>query len=191
MGPVRDLFTTFAFPFLLGARDRRWDAGASEDMMAKKTAAKTHDGALQELRKFGLGYPGAHTKSPWPEHLDLAVNDKTFSYLSIEGQPLSISCKLPQSSVMALNLPFVSPTGYGLGKSGWVTATFSPDQDIPVDLLKEWIDESYRAQAPKRLLAQLGTAEPPAKKPASKARLKPTTSEKAVKAKPKAKKARR
>ena len=28
-----------------------------------------------KLRDFGLAYPGAHTKSPWPGHLDLAVND--------------------------------------------------------------------------------------------------------------------
>jgi hypothetical protein len=32
-----------------------------------------------------------------------------------------------------------------------VSANFAKDQAIPVDLLKQWIDESYRAQAPKRL----------------------------------------
>ena len=30
-------------------------------------------------------FPGAHTKSPWPGHLDLAVKGKTFAYLSIAG----------------------------------------------------------------------------------------------------------
>lgn len=128
----------------------------------KKPAKKPSGGggvnaALQELRAFGLAYPGSHTKSPWPGHLDLAVKDKTFAYLSIEGQPFSISCKLPQSAASALMLPFTTPTGYGLGKSGWVSATF-PDGDIPVDMLKEWIDESYRAQAPKKLVASLPAA---------------------------------
>lgn len=56
---------------------------------------------------------------------------------------------------MALTLPFVSPTGYGLGKSGWVTATFGPKQTPPLDMLQDWIDESYRAQAPKKLVAAL------------------------------------
>ena len=37
------------------------------------------------------------------------------------GQPLGISCKLPQSGEAALMLPFAKPTGYGLGKSGWVS----------------------------------------------------------------------
>jgi predicted DNA-binding protein (MmcQ/YjbR family) len=120
--------------------------------------ARTKDAggsAVEQLRQFGLRYPGAHTKSPWPGHLDLAVNDKTFAYLSLAGEPLSISCKLPQSAEAALALPFTTPSAYGLGKSGWVTATFPDDTPVPIELLQEWIDESYRAQAPKRLSAGL------------------------------------
>ena len=119
------------------------------------TGSAAHDAALRELRAFGLAYPGAHIKSPWPGHLDLAVKDKTFAYLSLEGEPLSISCKLPFRSEEALTLPFTKPTAYGLGKSGWVTATFDPGEAPPIDLLKDWIDESYRAQAPKTLVKQL------------------------------------
>ncbi len=115
------------------------------------------DPALAELRAFGLKYPGAHTKSPWPGHKDLAVNDKTFAYLSAEGDPFTLSCKLPQSSEDALSLPFVTPTAYGLGKSGWVTAQLSSGP-VPLDLFKAWLDESYRAQAPKRLVATLAAA---------------------------------
>jgi predicted DNA-binding protein (MmcQ/YjbR family) len=110
---------------------------------------------VKELRAFGLEYPGAHTKSPWPGHLDLAVKDKTFVYLSLEGEPLRISCKHPRSAPTALMFPFAKPTGYGLGKSGWVTAEFEKGKRPPVGLLKEWIDESYRAQAPKTLVATL------------------------------------
>ncbi len=129
------------------------------------------DAAVKKLRAFGLTYPGAHTKSPWPGHLDLAVNDKTFAYLSVEGEPFSISCKLPQSAEAALMLPFTSPTGYGLGKSGWVTAELEPGQVPAVDLFERWIDESYRAQAPKKLVKQLDErgveAAPSAKKSSS------------------------
>ena len=52
-------------------------------------------------------------------------------------------------------LPFTKPTAYGLGKSGWVTAELAPGEPVPVDLFKAWIDESYRAQAPKKMLAIL------------------------------------
>ena len=122
--------------------------------MAKKKALPT-DKVLLELREFGMAYPGVHFKSPWPGHKDLAVNDKTFAYLSTEGEPLGISCKLPRSNSVALMLPFCEPTPYGLGKSGWVSAQFAATDDIPIDMLKQWIDESYRAQAPKKLVKQL------------------------------------
>lgn len=138
--------------------------------MAKRASRPT-DAVLRELRAFGLAYPGAHTKSPWPGHLDLAVNDKTFAYLPVEGDPFHISCKLPRSAGVALVLPFCQPAGYGLGKSGWIDARFPEDQPLPVDMLKAWIDESYRAQAPKKLVAQLGGAAPaPGPKPKTKAK---------------------
>lgn len=121
-------------------------------MAGKKVTPKV---ANHELRAFGLKYPKAHTKSPWPGHLDLAVNDKTFAYLNDDTEPFSISCKLPQSGKAALKLPFTEPTGYGLGKSGWVTAKCADGQSPPIELFKAWIEESYRAQAPKRLVALL------------------------------------
>jgi predicted DNA-binding protein (MmcQ/YjbR family) len=128
--------------------------------MAKTKRAS--DAAVKELRDYGLTFPGAHLKSPWPGHKDLAVNDKTFAYLSIEGEELSIGCKLPVSNSVALMLPFATPMAYGLGKSGWVSAKF-PTEPPPIEMLKAWIEESYRAQAPKKLLAQLGGAAPVAK----------------------------
>ncbi len=113
------------------------------------------DSLLRELRAFGLGFPGAHIKSPWPNHEDLAVKDKTFAYLPCEGGTFSLSCKLPYTSEVALDLPYATPTGYGLGKSGWVTFTPAQAEMPPLDQLKEWIEESYRAQAPKRLVKEL------------------------------------
>lgn len=125
------------------------------------------DAALEELRAYGLGFPGAHRKSPWPGHDDLAVNDKTFAYLSVKGEPFSIGCKLPASQGMALMLPWAQPTPYGLGKSGWVTARPPAGTKLPVALFKAWLLESYRAQAPKTLVKQLDGGAP-AKKPVAK-----------------------
>jgi predicted DNA-binding protein (MmcQ/YjbR family) len=113
------------------------------------------DAILKELRAFGLSYPGAHSKSPWPDHDDLAVNDKTFAYLPKAGGEFSLSVKLPYTGEVALDLPYAKPTGYGLGKSGWVS--FAPsDEEMPgLDQLKDWIDESYRAQAARKLVREL------------------------------------
>ena len=60
------------------------------------------------------------------------------------------------SGEMALMLPFVKPTGYGLGKAGWVSARFGAKDAIPEDMLRAWIDESYRAVALKKLVKALG-----------------------------------
>ena len=109
--------------------------------------------AADVLRAFGLTYPEAHIKSPWQGHADLAVRDKTFAYLSVRGAPFSLSCKLPFTGAEARELPFVTSTGYGLGKSGWVTASWPDGGEDPMPMFRRWIDESYRAQAPKRLAA--------------------------------------
>jgi len=110
---------------------------------------------LEELRAWGLTLPGAHGKSPWPDHDDLAIKDKTFAYLPAKGKPFSLSCKLPYTSYEALQLPFAEPTGYGLGKTGWVSFTPPEDQIPSLDQLKAWVEESYRAQAPRRLVKEL------------------------------------
>jgi hypothetical protein len=118
-------------------------------------APSSTEAAIAELHEFGLGFPGASIRSPWPGHRDLAVKDKTFAFLSTEGEIFRISCKLPISAEGALLLPFVKPTGYGLGKSGWVTAELGAGEPIPLDLFKSWVEESYRDRAPKKFLAQL------------------------------------
>jgi len=91
---------------------------------------------------------------PWGHHA-IKVKGKSFVFLAVDGETFSLSAKLPSSADVAVKLPFASPTEYGLGRSGWVTARFPRSAKVPVTLLQLWIDESYRAIAPKRLVAQL------------------------------------
>ena len=121
---------------------------------------KTHDTVHKALKTYGLAFPGAHSKSPWPEHDDLVVKDKTFAFMSVAGAPLSVTCKLTVSGPDILKQPFAKPTGYGLGKSGWVTMRFDAAEKPPLDLLKRCVLESYRAVAPKKLLKELEAAQP-------------------------------
>jgi predicted DNA-binding protein (MmcQ/YjbR family) len=106
------------------------------------------------LRAFALGYPGATEEFPWGERV-IKVKGKVFVFLGRDDEGLGLSVKLPRSRLMALGLPFASPTGYGLGKSGWVSVQFGPREKPAMDLMRAWIDESYRAVAPKRLIASL------------------------------------
>jgi predicted DNA-binding protein (MmcQ/YjbR family) len=88
------------------------------------------------------------------------VRGKIFVFLGLVEGTLRVGIKLPTSFEMALTLPYVSPTGYGLGRSGWVTASLSARQKPDIDLFKGWIDQSYRAVAPKKLIAKLDTNRP-------------------------------
>jgi predicted DNA-binding protein (MmcQ/YjbR family) len=124
--------------------------------------------AEAELRTYALSLPDATEEFPWGDRV-IKVKKKVFVFLGRqEPDPTAefgLSVKLPQSGMMALALPFASPTGYGLGKAGWVTARFAPGVALPLPMLRAWIEESYRAVAPKKLLAALGD---PAKAPRSK-----------------------
>lgn len=65
-----------------------------------------------------------------------------------------LSVKLKESQGAALMLPFVKPAAYGMAKWGWINADF-PKGPVPESLVREWIEESYRHTAPKKLLKQL------------------------------------
>ncbi len=106
------------------------------------------------LRSHGLAFPEASEDHPWG-HSALKVRAKTFSWLNREEAEFSITVKLPVSRDFALVFDFTEPTGYGLGRSGWVTARFGPADEPDLDLLKRWLAESYRAVAPKKLAALL------------------------------------
>ena len=72
-----------------------------------------------------------------------------------DGECLNLCVKLPFSNSAALTHPFTRPAEYGLGKSGWVAARLTNDTAVPLELLKQSVDESYRAVAPKKLVASL------------------------------------
>ena len=107
--------------------------------------------ARKKLLAYALGFPEAYEDHPWGE--DVAkVGKKVFVFFGV-SENFGFSVKLPESAEGVLAMPFATPTGYGLGKAGWVSITWSPD--IPAELMESWVLESYRAIAPKRLIAEL------------------------------------
>ena len=114
--------------------------------------------AAAAIRRHALSLPETVEDFPWGERV-AKVKGKVFVFLGTDpvgDSSLSLSVKLPESGEEALTLPFTKPTGYGLGKSGWVTATFGPSERPPVEILRAWILESYRAVAPKTLATRAG-----------------------------------
>jgi len=107
-----------------------------------------------QIRTFALSLPETSEDHPWGE--DVAkVRGKIFVFLGTAGaQVPRITVKLVESHGHALSVEGAEPTGYGLGKSGWVTVPLDGD-GVDVPLLYDWIEESYRIVAPKRLVSEL------------------------------------
>lgn len=101
------------------------------------------------VRAHALGMPEATEDYPWG-HRTFRIGKKVFLFTAWDDGVFSVTVKLPESQAVALMLPFAEPTGYGMGKSGWVTARFKGRDAVPVGLLCRWIEESYRAIAPKK-----------------------------------------
>ncbi len=112
--------------------------------------------AEKKLRAYALTFPDAYEEFPWGERA-LKVAKKVFVFMSYDAgaKTLRVTTKLGESADPALGLPFTSPTGYGLGKSGWVTSTFERGSKLPVEILCDWIYESYTLVAPKKLVGKL------------------------------------
>ena len=121
----------------------------------QRKVVKKAAGPYDAILRFALTFPEAVEEHPWGETA-IKVRGKIFLFLGSSQGELALSVKLPQSKAFALEYSFTKPTAYGLGKSGWVSASFGAKEKPPLDLLQHWVCESYRAIAPKKLLAGLG-----------------------------------
>ena len=86
----------------------------------------------------------------------LKVNKKIFVFLGLPapGEAGGFGVKLRESHEQALAIGGAAPTGYGLGKAGWVWIDLGGD--IPsLGVLTDFVEESYRIVVPKRLVTQL------------------------------------
>jgi predicted DNA-binding protein (MmcQ/YjbR family) len=108
-------------------------------------------------RAFAFGLPEAWEDHPWGESV-AKVGKKVFVFFGVlETDPgLRFTVKLRDSHEEALAFEWVTPAGYGLDRGGWVSGV-APD-DVPLEMITGWIEESYRIVAPRKLVALLDAA---------------------------------
>ena len=86
----------------------------------------------------------------------MKVRGKVFVFL---GRPedggLGLSVKLPGSATSPSTCRSRPPPATASARAAGSPLASPRGEKPPVELLKQWIDESYRAVAPKRLVAQL------------------------------------
>jgi predicted DNA-binding protein (MmcQ/YjbR family) len=111
-------------------------------------------GTRARLIEYALSQPGAWEDHPWSETVAKVGSGKgkVFAFFGgPEGTPC-ITVKLAESHGHGLSLEGAAPTGYGLGRAGWVTI---PIAAARFAVLKDFIEESYRIVAPRKLVADL------------------------------------
>lgn len=112
----------------------------------------------EKVREFALGLPGAVEEFPWGESV-AKVNKKVFVFLGVQdgSYPLGVTVKLKDDTAHAhaMSSPGAEPAGYGLGKAGWVSIPLEQQGAPAAEMLCDWVEESYRVIAPKRLIAEL------------------------------------
>ena len=106
-----------------------------------------------KLLTFALTLPEAVEDHPWNETV-AKVGKKVFVFFVGNPSRDRITVKLVESHGHALSIEGAEPSGYGLGKAGWVTVPVDAE-GLDVELLCDWIEESYRIVAPKRLVSEL------------------------------------
>lgn len=112
------------------------------------TAKKKKTGVTARLRERALSFPGAWEDDPWGDSV-IKVAKKIFVFLGDE----TVTLKLVEAHEAAMSVPGAKPTAYGLGKAGWVTMPLAGAP--PADVLCDWLEESYRLVAPKKLIKGL------------------------------------
>ncbi|MGR8007182.1 MmcQ/YjbR family DNA-binding protein [Streptomyces hypolithicus] len=120
--------------------------------------AKTVLKKREKVREFALTLPGAVEEYPWGETV-VKVNKKIFVFLGVDdgSYPPGVGVKLKDEAVHehAMRSPGAEPSGYGLGKAGWVQVPLAQQGAPAAELLCEWVEESYRVIATKKLIAEL------------------------------------
>jgi predicted DNA-binding protein (MmcQ/YjbR family) len=110
-------------------------------------------GVRENVLAFALSLPETTEEKPWEDDVVVKVRAKIFVFAGAHDSK-RMSVKLAESHAHALAIDGAQPTGYGLGKAGWVTVPYRAS-GLTINVLRDWVEESYRIVAPKRVVAEL------------------------------------
>ncbi len=88
----------------------------------------------------------------WGDHPTFRVRGKNFVFSDQGATNLSLKLTKEEAVAVVATDPAVEPSGYGLGRHGWIA--FSVDEDAGEERwrqIEEWVRTSYTLVAPKKL----------------------------------------
>jgi predicted DNA-binding protein (MmcQ/YjbR family) len=88
----------------------------------------------------------------WDGEPTFRVNGKNFIFTNPEATGISVKLTKDEAEAVVAGDPRAEPTGYGLGRHGWISVAVPRNtNEKRWRELEEWIRTSYTLVAPKRL----------------------------------------
>ena len=115
-------------------------------------------GKLERIEAIATRLPSAQRVDiqAWDGEPTFRVNGKNFVFCASDGNGISVKLPKEEAEAVVATDDKVTPTGYGLGRHGWVSVDLggrvSKDRWVEVE---EWIRTSYTLVAPKKLAKQV------------------------------------
>jgi predicted DNA-binding protein (MmcQ/YjbR family) len=113
---------------------------------------------MPRLEAVALALPEAERVDieAWDGQPTFRVRGKNFVFSDRDATGLSVKLPKEEAAAVIASDPAAEPTGYGLGRHGWVSLTI-PDgvEGERWDEVVEMVRTSYTLVAPKRLAAQV------------------------------------
>lgn len=88
----------------------------------------------------------------WGGEPTFRVRGKNFIFTDTAASGISVKLPKEEAAAVVATDPKAAPTGYGLGRHGWVSVTIGADADEERwAQIEEWVRTSYTIVAPKSL----------------------------------------
>ena len=87
----------------------------------------------------------------WGDEPTFRVRGKTFIFTDDRATALSVKLSKDEATALVATDSLAEPTGYGLGRHGWVSVQIGDGDQTRWELVEEWVRTSYTLVAPKPL----------------------------------------
>jgi predicted DNA-binding protein (MmcQ/YjbR family) len=109
---------------------------------------------MMQLERIALRLPEAERVDieAWDGEPTFRVRGKNFVFTDKAAQGLSVKLPMEEAAAVVATDPDAKPTGYGLGRHGWVSVQVGENAGASRwQQVEEWVRTSYTLVAPKAL----------------------------------------
>jgi predicted DNA-binding protein (MmcQ/YjbR family) len=98
----------------------------------------------------------------WDGEPSFRVRGKNFVFTDQEASGLSVKLPKEEAAAVVATDRLAEPTGYGLGRHGWVNVRIGRSSAARWQQVEEWVRTSYTLVAPAKLARQVIAEDDPA-----------------------------